>query len=180
MMSQSSDEFLYNMCWKLTKIISITDRIAAGNCNLDDFDSEEQARLAIQFSEVRAITRSCSQMARKRNKSTLMVATYDGFSRAYTEYARVVGMLSCQWRTPAELDYRLEKQSALVTDHLHCYEINAEELFEAAQETVASMGDRPQVAGEFGSHCWRSEVGRELPAAVSSSADNRGFRNQAD
>ena len=179
-MSQSSDEFLYNMCWKLTKIISITDGIAAGKCNLADFDSEEQARLAIQFSEVRAITRSCSRMARKHNESTLIVATYDGFSRAYTEYARVVGMLSCQWRTPAELEYRLEKQSALATDHLHRYEMNAEELFEAAQEAVATMGDRPQAGGELGSHFWRSEVDRERPVAVGSSADNRGFRNQRD
>jgi hypothetical protein len=179
-MGKSSDEFLYNMCWKLTKIISLTDSIAAGEIDLAEFDSEEQARLAIQFSEVRAITRACSRAARKQNKSTLIVATYDGFSRAYTEYARVVGMLSRQWRTPGELEYRLEKQSALAADQLHRYEMNAEELFEAAQETVATTDTRLLGSGKLGSHCSRTEAGQVPAFAVSSCPDNGELRNLMD
>ena len=146
-MSQNSDEFLYNMCWKLTKIISLTDSIAAGEIELLEFDGEEQARLAIQFAEARAVTRACTVTAKRRGESTLVVEMFNGFSRAYTKYARTAGMLSCQWRAQTELDYRLEKQSSLASENLERFDINPETLFETAQETVMTMREEAQIAG---------------------------------
>jgi hypothetical protein len=132
-------ELLYNICWKLAKVISITDSIAAGKCDLSDFDEPEQLRLANQFAEANGVANACAEAARQQQKSPLIIEMYEGFSGVYENLAYKCGRLSGEFKNHNELTEGLASQSNATAEFLQNHAIEPEMLFEAAQDTVENM-----------------------------------------